>query len=91
MNEEENAEAAERAPGSPGHTLNGLRAVEGISPDVPQSRGLLDGLLLLSSLMKLGRQRLADALAESLFEEAAGVAALAADKAFGLHAGLSGR
>ena len=58
---------------------------------MPQSRGLLDGLLLLSSLMKLRRQCLVDALAKCLFEEAAGVAALAANEAFGLYAGLSGR
>ena len=90
MSEEENAEAAERAPRSPGHTQR-PPLVEGISPNVPQSRGLLDGLLLLSGLMELGRQRLADALAERLFEKSAGVTAFAADKALGLHAGLSGR
>lgn len=65
--------------------------VEWISPNVPRSRGLLDGLLLLNALVELGRERLAGALAESLFDEAAGFAALAADKAFGLHVGLAGR
>ena len=65
--------------------------VEGISSSVPRSRGLLDGLLLLNALVKLGRQRLADTLAESLFDEAAGVAAFTAHEAFGLHAGLTGR
>ena len=65
--------------------------VDGSSPNVPRSRGLLDGLLLLSDLVNLGSQRLADALSESLFNEAAGVAALAADEPFGLHVGLAGR
>ena len=65
--------------------------VNGSSSVVPHSRGLLDGLLLLSDLVKLGSQRLADALAESLFDEAACVAAFAANETFGLHAGLAGR
>lgn len=65
--------------------------VEGITPNVPRSSGLLDCLLLLDVLVKLGRQRLTDALAECLFDEAAGVATFAAHEAFGLHAGLSGR
>ena len=64
--------------------------VNGSSPVEPHSRGLLGGLLLLSDLVKLGSQRLADALAESLFNEAAGVAAFAANETFGLHAGLAG-
>ena len=66
-------------------------AVEGISPDVPRSRGLLDGLLLLGGLMELRSERLADTLAESLFHEAARLAAFAARETFGLHVGLSGR
>ena len=66
-------------------------AVEGISPDVPRSRGLLDGLLLRGGLMELRSERLADALAESLFHEAAGLTTFAARKTFGLHVGLSGR
>ena len=65
--------------------------VDGISPKVPRSRGLLDGLLLLSDLVKLGSQRLTDVLAESLFNEAAGVAAFAANETLGLHAGLACR
>ena len=52
---------------------------------------LLCDHLTFGGLMKVGRQRLTDTLAESLFDEAAGVAALAADKAFGLHLSLSGR
>ena len=65
--------------------------VNGSSSVVPHSRGLLGGLLLLSDLVKLSSQRLADALAESLFNEAAGVAAFAANETFGLHAGLACR
>ena len=65
--------------------------VEGISPNVPRSRGLLDGLLLLGVLVKLGRERLTDTLAESLFNEAARVAAFTTHEAFGLHVGLAGR
>lgn len=41
--------------------------------------------------MEFGSQRLTDALAESLFNEAAGVATFAADEAFGLHLGLASR
>ena len=59
--------------------------VEGISPNVPRSGGLLDCLLLLNILVELGSKRLAGALAESLFDEAARLTALAANEAFGLH------
>ena len=65
--------------------------VDGISPKVPRSRGLLDGLLLLRRLVELGRQRLVHTLAECLFDEAACVAAFAANETFGLHAGLACR
>ena len=65
--------------------------IEGISPNVPHSRGLLDGLLLLSDLVELGGQCFADPLTECLFDKAARLAAFAADKAFGLHVGLAGR
>ena len=65
--------------------------VEGISPNVPHSCGLLDCLLLLNDLVELGRECLAGALAESLFNEAARVATFAAHEAFGLHVGLAGR
>ena len=65
--------------------------VEGISPNVPHSCGLLDDLLLLGVLVKLGRQRLTDMLAESLFNEAARVATFASHESFGLHVGLAGR
>ncbi len=65
--------------------------VEGISPNVPHSCGLLDDLLLLGVLVKLGCQRLTDMLAESLFNEAARVATFASHEAFGLHVGLAGR
>ncbi len=65
--------------------------VEGISPNVPRSSGLLDCLLLLNALVELGRERLAGALAESLFDEAARVATFAAHETFGLHVGLAGR
>ena len=58
---------------------------------MPHSRGLLDGLLLLSDLVKLGSQRLPDSLAESLFDEAACVAAFTANETFGLHTGLACR
>lgn len=58
---------------------------------MPRSRELLDGLLLVSRLVKLGGQRLADTLAEGFFNKAARVAAFTANEAFGLHAGLSGR
>ena len=64
--------------------------VEGISPNVPRSRGLLDRLLLLNVLVEVGRQRLAGALAKSLFNEAARIAAFTAHESFGLHVGLAG-
>ncbi len=52
---------------------------------------LLCDHLTFGGLMKVGRQRLTDTLAESLFDEAAGVAAFAANEALGLHAGLACR
>lgn len=55
------------------------------------SRGLLLDDLLVGGLVELGSQRLVDALAESLLYELTGLAAFTADKAFGLHLGLSGR
>ena len=66
-------------------------AVEGISPTRMQLGRLLNDLLLLGGLVKLRSERLADALAESLFHEAAGLTTFAARKTFGLHVGLSGR
>ena len=52
---------------------------------------LLRDHLTFGGLMKVGRQRLTDTLAESLFNEAAGVAAFAANETFGLHTGLACR
>ena len=65
--------------------------MEGISPKVPHSRGLLDGLWLLTLLMELGGECLVDALAESLLDKAARIAAFTAHETLGLHAGLAGR
>ena len=65
--------------------------VEGISPNVPHSCGLVDVLLLLDVLVKLGRHRLTDMLAECLFNEAARTTAFTAHESFGLHVGLAGR
>ena len=66
-------------------------AVEGISPTRMQLGRLLNDLLLLGGLMELRGERLADALAESLFHEAAGLAAFATGETFRLHVGLPGR
>ena len=64
--------------------------VEGISPAAPQLCGLLNDVLLRDYLMELGRERLFDFAAESFLHKATRLAAFAADKAFGLHVGLSG-
>ena len=41
--------------------------------------------------MEFGRERFTQALAKSFFDEATRLTALAANEAFGLHLGLSGR
>lgn len=65
--------------------------VERISPAAPQLCGLVNDVLLWDHLMELSRERLFDFAAESFFHEATRLATFAADKAFGLHIGLSGR
>ena len=61
-----------------------------IAQPIP-SRGLLLDDLLVSGLVELRRQRLVDAMAESLFQKLTGLTAFTAGEALGLDAGLSGR